>query len=73
MKPLLMPAPSGKKFCEREREREKKCLFIFVLHSHADYKKLETVHSCPRGISSVFSPPVTFHHQLIENAQKKVC
>lgn len=41
----------------REREREKKCLFIFVLHSHADYKKLETVHSCPRGISSVFFPP----------------
>lgn len=53
----------------RQRKR-KKCLFILCLHSHADYKKLETLHSCLRGIWSVFSLPVTFHHRLIENGTK---
>lgn len=39
-RPLLILVPSGNVLWE-----EKKCLFVFTLHSHADYKKLETVHS----------------------------
>lgn len=54
------------------KAKKEKCLFIFSLHSHADYKKLETLHSCLRGIWSVsLSPSVTFHRQLIEKGTKE--
>lgn len=61
----------GQRFCKEEKK--KKCLFIFSLHSHADYKKLETLHSCPRGIWSVpplLPPVVTFHHQFIDGTKE---